>query len=62
MKAFIFTFSGMLKEFSGWLELTENLVPTALKSMNWTKQKGTTEKMEPSEKFLEEKKLIIGRT
>ena len=30
--------------------------------MNWTKQKGTTEKMEPSEKFLEEKKLIIGRT
>ena len=47
----------MLKEFGGALELTENCTRSVLKSMNWTKRKGTTEKVEPSKKFLEEEKF-----
>ena len=38
----------MLKEFGGGLELTENWAQSDLKSMNSTKRKGTTGKVEPS--------------
>ena len=50
----------MLKEFGGGLELTENWARNILKSMNWTKRKGTTGKVEPSKKFLEEENVILG--
>ena len=52
---------GLLKEFCGGLELTENLARNILKSMNWTKRKGTTEKVEPSKKFIEEEKFTFQR-
>ena len=48
----------MLKEFGGGLELTENWTQSVLKTTNWTKRKGTTGKIEPSKKVLEEKKLL----
>ena len=51
----------MLKEFGGGLELTENWARNVLKSMNWTKRKGTTRKVEPSKKFLEEEKFTFQR-
>ena len=51
----------MLKDFGGGLELTENWARNILKSMNWTKRKGTTGKVEPSKRFLEEEKLIFQR-
>ena len=51
----------MLKEFGGGLELTENWARNVLKSMNWTKRKGTTGKVEPSKKFLEEEKFTFQR-
>lgn len=52
---------GLLKEFGGALELTENCARNVLKSMNWTKRKGTTGKVEPSKKFLEEEKFTFQR-
>ena len=51
----------MLKEFGGGLEITENWARNVLNSMNWTKGKGTTGKVEPSKKFLEEEKLTFQR-
>ena len=48
MKIFIFTFSGMLKEFGGGLDLTENWARIVLKSMNSIKRKDTSGKIEPS--------------
>ena len=52
---------GLLNEFGGGLELTENWARNVLKSMNWTKRKGTTRKVEPSKKFLEEEKFTFQR-
>ena len=37
----------------------ENWPRNVLKSMNWTKRKGTTGKVEPSKKFLEEEKCTF---
>ena len=51
----------MLKEFGGGLELTEYWAHNVLKSINWTKRKGTTEKVELSKKFFEEEKLTFQR-
>ena len=51
----------MLKEFGGGLELTENWTQSVLKTTNWTKRKGTTGKVEPSKKFLEEEKFTFQR-
>ena len=50
-----------MKEFDGALELTENWARNVLKSMNWTKRKGTTGKIEPLKKFLEEEKFTFQR-
>ena len=46
----------LLKENGGSLELTDDWARGLIMSMNWTKRKGTTEKIEPSkESFLREK-------
>ena len=52
---------GLLKEFSGGLELTENCAHIVFESTNWTKRKGTTGKVKPSKKFLEEEKFTFQR-
>ena len=49
----------LLKENGGSLELTEDWVWGALKSMNWYKSKDTTKKIEPSKQFLSEEKLTF---
>ena len=49
----------LLKENGGSLELTEDWARGVIKSMNWTKRKGTTGKVEPSKQFLLEEKLIF---
>ena len=49
----------LLKENRGSLQLTEDWARGAIKSMNWTKTKGTTEKIEPSKQFLLEEKLTL---
>ena len=59
IKIFVFAFSGMLKEFDGSLELAEKKAGSVLKSMNWTKRKGTTAKVEFSKKFLENEKFTF---
>ena len=51
----------MLIEFGGGLELTEMWARNVLKSMNWTKRKDTTGKVEPSKRFLEEEKFTFQR-
>ena len=51
----------VLKEFGGGLELTKNCARNVFKSMNWTKRKDTTGKVEPSKKFLEEEKFFFQR-
>ena len=51
----------LLKEHSGHLELTEDCAWHLLKSMEWVKRKGTTGKVEPSEKFLQEDKFSYQR-
>ena len=51
----------MLKEFGGGLELTENWARNVLKSMNWTKRKGTTGKVGSSKKFYEKEKFTFQR-
>ena len=51
----------LLKEHGGHLELTEDWARRLLKSMEWVKRKGTTGKVEPSEKFLQEEKLSYRR-
>ena len=56
-----FAFCIFLKEFGRGLELTENWVHNVFKSINWTKRKGTTEKVKPSKKFFEEEKFTFQR-
>ena len=51
----------LLKEHGGHLELTEDLAQHLLKSMEWVKRKGTTGKVEPSEKFFQEEKFSYQR-
>ena len=52
----------LLKENGGSLELTEDWVRGVIKSMNWTKRKGTTGKIEPSKQFLLDDKRQITAT
>ena len=47
-----------LKDFGGHIVLTERWARGVLKSMEWSKRKGTTGKIEPSKQFLLEEKLI----
>ena len=47
----------LLKEHGGHLELTEDWAGHLLKSIEWVKRKRTTGKVQPSEKFLQEKKF-----
>ena len=49
----------LLKENGGSLELTEDWARGVIKSMNWFKRKGTTQKKEPSKQFLLEEKLTF---
>ena len=51
----------LLREFGGSLELTEGWARSVLKSMDWVKRKGTTGKVEPCSKFLEEEKFTFQR-
>ena len=51
----------LLKEHGGHLELTEYWARHLLKSLEWVKRKGTTGKVEPSEKFLQEEKFSYQR-
>ena len=44
----------ILKEFGGSVELTEGWARSVLKSLNFTRRKGTTGKVNPSEQFLKE--------
>lgn len=46
-----------LRENGGWIELTEDWARGIIKSMNWTKRKATTGKVEPSQQFLDEERL-----
>lgn len=50
-----------LKEFGGHIELTEGWARHVLETMKWSKRKGTTGKIEPSEQFLLEEKLTFQR-
>ena len=49
----------LLKENGGSLELTKDWARRFIKSMNWTKRKGTTGKIGPSKQFLLEQKLTF---
>ena len=49
----------LVKENGGLLQLTEDWAGGVLKSINWVKRKGTTEKIEPSQQFLLEEKLTF---
>ena len=51
----------ILREFGGSLELTKGWAHSILKSMDWAKRKGTTGKVEPCSKFLEEEKFTFQR-
>ena len=51
----------LLKEFGGNLDLTEGWSRGVLKSLDWTKRKGTTEKVDPSDQLLMEEKLMLQR-
>jgi len=51
----------LLKEHGGHLELTDDWTRHLLKSMEWVKRKGTTGKVELSEKFLDEEKFSYQR-
>lgn len=50
-----------MKEFGGSLELSDGWARHTLKDLNWTKRKGTTGKVEPSKKFLDEEKFTFQR-
>ena len=50
-----------LKKYGGHIELTDGWAGHVLKSMKWTKRKGTTSKVEPSQQFLDEEKLTFQR-
>ena len=49
----------MLMQNGGSLELSEDWTRDVLQFLKWTKRKGTTGKVEPSEQFLEKEKLIF---
>ena len=49
----------ILKEFGKNLELTEGWARNVLKDRDWVNRKGTTWKVEPYAKFLEEEKKFI---
>ena len=50
-----------LKDFGGHIALTEGWARSVLKSMEWSKRKGTTSKIEPSKQFLLEETLTFQR-
>ena len=50
-----------MKKFGGSLELSDGWARHTLKDLNWTKRKGTTGKVEPSKKFLDEEKFTFQR-
>ena len=50
-----------LKDFEGLIALTEGWARGVLKSIGWSKRKGTTGKIKPSKQFLLEEKLIYQR-
>ena len=50
-----------LKDFGGLIALTEGWARDVLKSIGWSKRKGTTGKIKPSKQFLLEEKLIYQR-
>ena len=50
-----------LKKYGGHIELTDDWARHVLESMKWTKRKGTTGKVEPSQQFLDEEKLTFQR-
>ena len=50
-----------LKKYGGHIELTDVWARHVLESMKWTKRKGTTGKVEPSQQFLDEEKLTFQR-
>ena len=53
--------SNILRESGGSLELIESWARSVLKSMDWMKRKGTTGKVEPCSKFLEEETFTFQR-
>ena len=50
-----------LKKYGDQIELTDGWARHVLKSLKWTKRKGTTGKVESSQQFLDEEKLIFQR-
>ena len=50
-----------LKEFGGHIALTESWARGVLKSMEWSKRKGATGKIEPIKQFLLEEELTFQR-
>ena len=50
-----------LKDFGGHITLTEGCAIAVLKSMEWSKRRGTTGKIEPSKQILIEEKLTFQR-
>ena len=50
-----------LKNFGGHIALTEGWARGVLKSMDWSKRKSATGKVEPSNQFLLEEKLTFQR-
>ena len=50
-----------LKKYDGHIELTDDWARHVLESMKWTKRKGATGKVEPSQQFLDEEKLTFQR-
>ena len=50
-----------LKKYGGHIEFTDGWARHILESMKWTKRKGTTGKVEPSQQFLDEEKLTFQR-
>ena len=53
--------SSKLKDFGDHIALTECWARVELKSMEWSRRKGTTGKIEPSKQFLLEEKLTFQR-
>ena len=51
----------ILRGFGGSLELTEGWARNVLKGIDWVKRKGTTGKVEPCLKFLQEEKFTFQR-
>ena len=51
----------LLKEFGGNLELTDRWARGVLKSLNWSKRKATTGKVEPPKQLLAEEKFTFQR-